>query len=124
MNSGMFTLMTLNRLGARGCASVLLLASVTTVCLHTAPQIGVKPHSVLTETSAVVATRSVLLPPVPQLDISGDAMDILPLEVPPQKENHYQPINWELWEEESTIEVCELSIDLFQGTSLSRLSCT
>ncbi|KAJ3490206.1 hypothetical protein NLI96_g1591 [Meripilus lineatus] len=70
------------------------------------------------ETSAVVATRSVLLPPVPQLDISGDAMDILPLEVPPQKENHYQPINWELWEEESTIEVCELSIDLFQGTSL------
>ena len=103
---------------------MLLLASATTVCLHPAPQIGVKPHDVLTETSPVIATRSVLLPPVPQLDISEDAMDILPLEVPPQKENHYQSLDWELWEEESTIELCELSIDLFQGTSLSRLSCT
>lgn len=62
----------------------------------------------------VVAARSLLLPPSPTVQGSDDAMDLdLSLaahQVPSQPED-IRPSDWELWGEESTIDLCELSIE-------------
>lgn len=63
------------------------------------------------ESIILIATRSALLPPSPTGQDSDNAVNlVLPLEAPFQKEDS-RSVNWELWGEESTIELCELSIE-------------
>lgn len=59
----------------------------------------------------LIATRSALLPPNTSTQMADDEMDlVLPLGTS-FEEKDARPVDWELWGEESTIEVCELSIE-------------